>query len=112
METEAIDVNDNFLKVELDFKKPIQSKPSQLFQNTPNPFKESTTIGFELMETSPVKIEIFNLQGKQLKIIENTFDSGYNEISINENELNGQGVLWYRMQTLDGIYARKMVLLR
>lgn len=111
MNTEAIDSKDNLFNLGLNFE-PIASSSSKLFQNTPNPFKENTIIGFQLAQAGPVKIEIFSLQGKQLKVIENTFDTGYNELSIHKDELNGNGVLWYRMQTLDGIYSRKMVLLR
>lgn len=63
MNTEAIDSKYNLFNLALNFES-IISNHSQLFQNTPNPFKEKTTIGFQLAKAGQVKIEIFNLQGK------------------------------------------------
>ena len=66
-----------------------------LYQNTPNPFKERTTIRFSLAEDAhDASICIFDLTGKLLKRI--AVSSGASNICINSWEL-GEGMFFYTL---------------
>lgn len=80
-----------------------------LYQNTPNPFKSVTTIGFELAQQADATLTIFDVTGKTIKVITNNFNKGYNSIEINRNELDAAGVLYYTLESGDFKATRKMV---
>ena len=82
----------------------------RLFQNQPNPFEETTTIGFVLPDEGQVVLEIFDVSGKRLHIERGDFASGYNQIELDKGDLT-KGVLYYRLSTSDHSDAKKMILL-
>lgn len=108
--TEAVNENEEFSKVALNFE-PIAANNFKLYQNTPNPFTESTKIGFDLNQKSKVLLEIFNLQGALLQQIKGTYEQGYHELPIQKSALKGNGVLLYQLTTPTGIASKKMILL-
>lgn len=80
-----------------------------LYQNTPNPFKESTAIRFNLAEdVKSASICIFDMQGKMLKKIPVT--PSEEQITINAFEL-GEGMFLYTL-IADGkeIDTKRMIL--
>lgn len=108
--TEAVNEEAVFSKVALHFES-VTKNNFKLYQNTPNPFTESTKIGFELDSNSEVTLKIFSLQGALLKQINGTFEKGYHELSIQKAEISGNGVLLYQLTTPTGITSKKMILL-
>ena len=71
------------------------SAKNVLYQNTPNPFKEQTTIRFSLAdETKDAAICIFDLTGKLLKRV--AVSSSVGSISVNSWEL-GEGMFLYTL---------------
>ncbi|MCF7920474.1 MAG: T9SS type A sorting domain-containing protein [Candidatus Cloacimonetes bacterium] len=88
-----------------------------LHQNYPNPFNPDTYISFALQEPGAVKLEIYNIKGQ--KVI-NLFEE--NEVQKDKNitiywdgcDQNGQqvssGVYFYRLETENDTYNRKMLL--
>ncbi|MFQ5753490.1 MAG: alpha-amylase family glycosyl hydrolase, partial [bacterium] len=58
----------------------IVTKPGQfhLWQNYPNPFNPSTFIRFEVVESAPVILEIYNILGRKIRTL------------LNENKLAGE----------------------
>ena len=82
-----------------------------LYQNTPNPFKEKTTIHFKLADNvQNASICIFDMSGKMLKNM--PISSGENSVSIDGYEL-GEGMFLYSLivnrQEID---TKRMLLLR
>jgi hypothetical protein len=66
-----------------------------LYQNTPNPFKEQTTIQFQLADKARnAAICIFDMTGKMLKKL--PVSSGETSVSINSWEL-GEGLFLYTL---------------
>lgn len=66
-----------------------------LYQNTPNPFKEQTTIRFSLADdVQDASICIFDMTGKMLKKL--PISSGDSSVSVNGYEL-GEGMFLYSL---------------
>ena len=82
-----------------------------LYQNTPNPFKAITVIGFDLPEAMDAKVTIYDVTGRVLRVINNTFVKGYNSVELNKNEIGSVGVLYYTLEAGDFKATRKMVVI-
>mgnify|MGYP003592029216 CR=1 FL=1 len=82
-----------------------------LYQNTPNPFKSITTIGFDLPEASDATITFVDVTGRTLKVVSSTFRKGYNSVDINKNELGSAGVIYYTLEAGSFKATRKMVVI-
>lgn len=81
----------------------------ELLQNNPNPFRETTAIGFRLPEAGKATLTVYDLSGKVLKTISDNFTKGYNEIILNQNELGTAGILFYQLETASQTATRRMV---
>lgn len=111
---EAYDENEELMNVKLEFGNEISKESDvefQLYQNQPNPFTESTSIGFNLPESSQGTVTVFDVSGKVLRTFEGQFSKGYNELRINKKDLNMSGVLWYQLETPKYNATRKMIVL-
>ncbi|HEY9165690.1 MAG TPA: LamG-like jellyroll fold domain-containing protein [Candidatus Kryptonia bacterium] len=75
-------------------------KDYALYQNYPNPFNPSTTIRFDLKESSTVTLEVYNMLGQRvMKQDYGTMNAGrYNE-NINMGRFTS-GVYYYRIDVL------------
>ena len=83
----------------------------ELLQNQPNPFDNSTTIGFRLPRDQEASIKVLDVTGKTVKLIQGVFSKGYNQVSVSREDLNTTGVLYYRLETKDRMATRKMILI-
>ncbi len=110
---EAYDHNLDIMDVSLVFtsSEPDMISGLELYQNQPNPFTESTTIAFWMPETENASLSVFDASGKVIKVVDETFDQGYNEWMFKEKDLPG-GVLYYRLETSDASLTKKMVMLK
>jgi hypothetical protein len=81
-------------------------------QNYPNPFNPTTKIKFALPKTALTKIIIFDLLGREIRILVNKeVEAGYHEINIDANNLVS-GIYYYRIQSGDFVHAKKMILMK
>jgi len=88
-----------------------------LYQNYPNPFNPITTINYDLPENKHVKITIYNLLGKQIKILVNKYKPpGRYEAKWAGTDRFGKqvanGVYLVIMQTRNFSQARKIVYIK
>ncbi|MFH2048622.1 MAG: T9SS type A sorting domain-containing protein [bacterium] len=88
-----------------------------LSQNYPNPFNNGTTIQYSLSYDAHVKIAIYNVLGRQVKVLVDEFKTRNNyEIFWDGTNKNNQkvasGVYLYRMQVGDDTELRKMVFVK
>ena len=83
----------------------------ELFQNTPNPFGESTSIGFMLAKDADATISIFDVTGKLVNSYSGSFNKGLNTITVSKSDLNATGVLYYTLDTKEFTSTRRMVLI-
>ena len=81
-----------------------------LKQNTPNPFRNETVIGFVLPEATNARLSVYDVSGKLLQQIEGDYAAGYNEVSLDRSNLS-EGLLYYRLDTPDHSASMKMLLL-
>ena len=89
----------------------------RLEQNFPNPFNPETEISFELSESSPIQLQIFNLLGKEIRtLINSKLDAGNHSIcwdgKDNDRNLVPSGVYLYQLQAGNFIQVKKMSLVR
>lgn len=83
---------------------------AQLFQNRPNPFRESTEIYFYLPETvSQASLVVYNLAGKEMLRFEN-LNRGYASIFLEGGQLMA-GDYIYRLIADDEVVASKQLIL-
>ncbi|MBL7796220.1 MAG: PKD domain-containing protein [Saprospiraceae bacterium] len=88
-----------------------QQSNVQLLQNRPNPFSESTLIGFILPNSCDIQLRILDLQGRELMSKQKTYSAGYHEELVKLSDLRATGVLYYQLRTPYGTLTRKMTAL-
>ena len=84
----------------------------KLHQNFPNPFNPSTTIRFDIPNSSHVRITIYNNLGKTVSEVvdENLTPGSYN---VNWDAINyTSGIYFYRIETEEFIDVKKMLLIK
>ena len=77
----------------------------------PNPLTASTTIQYDLKQSSTVQITIFNSQGKLLEVIRQTQSQGTQQVTWNA-EVFPPGVYCFTLQTGDHVASGKMVVVK
>ncbi|MEM9823900.1 MAG: T9SS type A sorting domain-containing protein, partial [Bacteroidota bacterium] len=108
---EAYNAFNEAMEMQLDFGAGIgQNEKFVLYQNRPNPFKGQTLIQFNLPQASNGILTISDIAGRTIKLIEGDFSVGYNELVIDQSDLNGAGVYFYRLETADHSAVKKMIL--
>ena len=98
---------------------PVTELPEKvaLGQNYPNPFNPSTVISYQLPATSRVRLEVFDLIGRQVAtLVDGTVEAGEYQVSFNAGHLTS-GVYLYRL-TAHGangsnkIFTKKLTLIK
>jgi hypothetical protein len=88
-----------------------------LRQNCPNPFNPSTVISFTLSEPAHVKLAIYDVTGRLVRILaDGAFPQGAKTVEWNgrdgANAVLGSGIYFCRLQAGRNAITKKMVLLR
>ena len=110
--TKAEAYNDHMelMDVQLRFEEgEVLTNDFRLYQNTPNPFKQETLIGFELPEASKATLNVYDVSGKLLKKVEGDFAKGYNSLSLTQEGLSS-GLLYYQLLTPTHTATKKMMM--
>ena len=83
-----------------------------LDQNYPNPFNPQTNIKFTLQRSGNVKLVVFNTQGQEIAVLVNgKKTSGIHEVTFNAESLSS-GIYFYRLETDQGNFTKKMMFLK
>jgi len=83
-----------------------------LSQNYPNPFNPTTTIKYQIPQSSNVKIEVFDILGRVVKILANEQKAaGRYEIKFDASSL-ASGIYYYRIKANEFIQTKKMLLIK
>ncbi len=107
---EAYNDNVEVMHVNLRFGNDISG--FALYQNTPNPFTNSTDISFTLPQAGNATLTFFDVTGKRLSTINNYYEAGFNTVSISKDQLSSAGVIYYTLETSNNSSTMKMVVLK
>jgi len=107
---EAYAIDGVLIDVDLDFNSRATLAGFELLQNKPNPFAESTVIGFSLPQAASATLKVFDLSGKLLKYLEGDYERGYNEVIFDSKDLQATGILYYQLDTEGYTATKKMIL--
>lgn len=78
----------------------------------PNPFNPSAMIQFDLSKTQKVQIEVFDMSGKKVQtLFSGLKNSGQHQLQINGSGWSS-GIYLIRMNTVDGVFTKKVVLIK
>ncbi|MBI1227857.1 MAG: HYR domain-containing protein [Bacteroidetes bacterium] len=108
---EAYFENSELLDLALNFDTPLTNDHLPILVKTsPNPFSETTVIGFTLPEAEEATLTVFDASGRLVKKLQGDFTSGYNELKINKLDLQVVGTYFFRLQTATEVFSGKLVL--
>ncbi len=83
-----------------------------LKQNYPNPFNPVTKIGFDLPKDGNVKLVVYDLLGREVSLLVNTFKkAGTYSFDFDGNKLSS-GVYFYKLETPEFTDIKRMVLVK
>jgi len=89
----------------------VKGTQFELYQNEPNPFSNSTTIGFYIDQPSLVEISVFDMTGRQLYFDKGNYTSGGHSIVIDQSDLNSSGLLYYQLSAGDKVATKRMIIM-
>jgi hypothetical protein len=81
----------------------------QLLQNSPNPFRHSTTISYSLPQATQVTFAIYDITGRLVETLVNETEQPGMHLVRWDRSANSSGVYFYRLNAGDFIETRKMV---
>jgi hypothetical protein len=88
-----------------------------LLQNVPNPFNPATAIRYEIVETVPVSLRIYDVRGALVRVLfegqrpPGRYKEAWNGVSDRGDRV-ASGVYFYRLTTPGFKQTKKMVLLK
>jgi len=84
----------------------------RLQQNYPNPFNPTTQITYELPQNSDVRLEVFDMNGRQVATLVNeSVSAGTHTVNFDATNLSS-GVYIYKLQAGSTVLSRKLTLIK
>jgi endo-1,4-beta-xylanase len=84
----------------------------ELGQNYPNPFNPTTKINYSIVQTSEVKLTVYDILGREVRILVNNVQSpGLYTVTFNANDL-ASGVYFYRLKAGNFYATKKLMLIK
>lgn len=83
-----------------------------LNQNYPNPFNPLTNISFDIPKESIVKIKIFDITGREIKVLVNELKQAGSHKVIFNGSVFSSGVYFYKLEAGDFRQVKSMVLVK
>lgn len=86
----------------------------ELYQNYPNPFNPGTTINYSLKEKTFVNLEVYNIEGKLITTLVNSFQKAgnYSVQFSSADFILPSGIYYYRLKTDKSSETKSMVLIK
>ena len=84
----------------------------ELYQNYPDPFNPTTTIRFDIPETSRINLFVYDLLGRQVaSLVEGMVSAGKHVATFDARGL-ASGTYIYSLETPDGVFSKTMLLVK
>ena len=80
----------------------------RLYQNQPNPFRSTTTIGFDLLQSGKAHLRIFDSLGGLAKEWRAFLESGHHEFQLKREHLPA-GHYYYQLETDQSVITKKLL---
>lgn len=85
---------------------------TMLYQNYPNPFNPVTQIKFAIVQTTNVKLSIYNISGQKVAELANGLkQTGVHTVDFDGSRLNS-GIYYYTLEVEGKSYTQKMILMK
>jgi hypothetical protein len=85
-------------------------RETRLEQNFPNPFNPTTSIWYTVAKPGQASLKIYDLSGKEITTLADSYHpAGIYRVKFNAYNLSS-GAYVCRLQTVDAILSRKMIL--
>ena len=81
----------------------------ELYQNEPNPFSKETVVRYRLPEASAVKLTVYDVTGKVVRVYELKGQKGLNSYQISKGDLNATGLLYYQLDATNHTATKRML---
>jgi|GEM_PF-6287082 len=98
--------NLRFLNAPLDS---AWGQPFELYQNYPNPFHTTTSIGFQLPQAGEAVLSVLDATGILVHQQRNYFSAGYHALEFEMGNSPQFGLFYYKIETPFGTLYRKLV---
>lgn len=109
IQTEAYDTDGKVMPLQLLFRKaPEEAGKLEVYQNSPNPFVETTDISYFLPKEGQVTLTLTNEEGQVLKVLKNIGQKGFNAFTIAGSDVS-KGLIYYKLETEFGTETKKML---
>ncbi len=82
-----------------------------LYQNEPNPFDNTTAIGFVLPSAGNATLSVYDVTGRLVMNVNTPGVKGLNTINVTKAELGTTGVLYYTLESGDFTATKKMIII-
>jgi hypothetical protein len=83
-----------------------------LEQNYPNPFNPTTQITYQLPQQSDVRLQVFDMAGRQVATLVNeSVSAGTHTVNFDASNLSS-GIYLYKLQTGSAVITRKLTLIK
>ena len=91
-------------------EQPIANNLPSLYQNIPNPFKDQTRINFELPESGPAQLILYDMAGNQVSVLaDEVMNRGKHSILVEKQGL-APGMYYYRLSANNTVQAKKLII--
>jgi len=84
----------------------------KLYQNSPNPWQESTEISFSLPVEMDYELRFYTVSGELLHSIKKNGNGGLNNIKLTRDQLATKGLVYYELITATEKTTKRMILIR
>lgn len=109
---EAYTPADEVMETRLVYQSTDALTDFELYQNKPNPWNHQTVIGFHLPEGGPVLLTVYDGNGSIVKTLTGEYKAGYHTITLSDHDIEGEGMMYYRLESGSYSASRKMVRIR
>jgi len=83
-----------------------------LYQNYPNPFNSSTVIRFDLPMRSFVRLTVFDIEGRKIRVLANrNFEQGHHAVHFRAHSLPS-GLYVYKIKAGNYVCEKKLLLIK